>query len=219
MIVVAALLDESAFPWQPDWYRTKIKEHLGEKESEYFRLWYMDNAMHDDQAKTADELHLISYLGALHQALLDISDWVERGIAPAETTEYSMVDGQIYVPSKANERKGIQPVVVLKANGSECAEVKAGESVHFKAEIELPTGTGKLTAAEWSFEGETDYPVKGEFTKMSDDGTIAIAEAKYTFSKSGTYFPVIRVKSNRQGDSSNIFTQVKNLCRVRVVVK
>jgi hypothetical protein len=219
MITVAVLLDESAFPWQPNWYRTKVKEHLGDKEAENFRLWYIDNAMHDDQAKTVDELHLISYLGALHQALLDLSDWVERGIAPADTTNYSVVDGQIVVPSKANERKGIQPVVCLKANGSQCAVVKAGEPVHFTAEVELPAHTGKLTAAEWSFEGETDYPVKGEFTEVSDDDTIVTAEMEYTFSKPGTYFPVLRVKANRQGDANNIFTQVKNLCRVRVVVK
>jgi hypothetical protein len=218
MIVVAALLDESAFPWQPDWYRTKIKEHLGDKEAENFKLWYMDNAMHDDQAKTVDELHLISYLGALHQALLDLSDWVERGIAPAETTNYSVVDGQIVVPSKANERKGIQPVVYLKANGSECAVVKTGETVHFTAEVEVPEGAGKLTAAEWSFEGDSDYPVKGSFKSISDDGTKAKVEMEYSFSKSGTYFPVLRVKSNRQGDPGNIFTQVKNLCRVRVIV-
>jgi hypothetical protein len=219
MIVVAALLDESAFPWQPDWYRTKIKEQLGDKEPEHFRLWYMDNAMHDDQAKTGDDLHLISYLGALHQALLDVSDWVERGIVPPESTEYLINDGQVSVPLKAKERKGIQPVIDLNANGSQCAEVKAGETVYFTAEVELPANAGKLTAAEWSFEGETDYQVKGEFTSSNGDGTIATVETSYVFSSPGTYFPVLRAKSNRKGDSNNIFTQVKNLCRVRVIVK
>ncbi|ULT54899.1 hypothetical protein L1999_17320 [Neobacillus drentensis] len=219
MIVVAALLDESAYPWQPDWYRTKVRGELGDKESQSFRLWYMDNAMHDDQAKTADDLHLISYLGALHQALLDVSEWVEHGITPHESTQYSVIDGQVSVPSKANERKGIQPVVALKANGSECTIVNAGEQVDFKAEVEMPVHSGQLTFAEWSFEGETDFPVKGEFTNVSGDGTIATVEAKYIFSKPGTYFPVLRVKSNRHGDVSDIYTQVQNLCRVRVIVK
>lgn len=219
MIVVAALLDESAFPWQPDWYRTKIKEQQGEKYSENFRLWYMDNCIHDDQSKTVDELHLISYLGGLHQAVLDVRDWVEHGIVPAETTNYSVSDGQIKVPLKANERKGIQPIVRLKANGNQCAHVKIGEAVHFTAKVELPSNVGKLTAAEWSFEGEIDYPVKGEFATMSNDGSFATVEAKYIFKQSGTYFPVIRVKANRQGNANNIFTQVKNLCRVRVVVE
>lgn len=219
MIVVASLLDESAFPWQPDWYRTKVKEHLEDRESEHFRLWYSDNAIHDDQAKTADELHLISYLGTLHQALLDLSDWVERGIVPPDSTEYSINDGQVSVPLKAKERKGIQPVIELKVNGSAFAEVKVGETVHFKAEVELPNNAGKLIAAEWSFEGEVDYPVKSEFTTMNSDGNLATVETSYAFSSSGTYFPVLRVKSNRQGDANNIFTQIKNLCRVKVIVK
>lgn len=217
MIVVAALLDESAFPWQPDWYRSKIKDYLGNKETDYFRLWYMDNAMHDDQARTADDLHLISYLGALHQALIDLSDWVEQGIAPAQTTNYTVEDGQILVPARAEDRKGIQPVVYLKANHSECAFVKAGETVHFTAEIEIPSGTGKLTDVEWSFEGELDYPVKGGFQRNNEETTTV--EMEYIFKKPGTYFPVVRVKANRQGDPSNIFTQVQNLCRVRVIVE
>ncbi|MEH7495705.1 hypothetical protein [Neobacillus niacini] len=219
MIVVATLLDESAYPWQPDWYRTKVKGELGDKESQCFRLWYMDNAMHDDQAKTADDLHLISYLGAIHQALLDVSDWVERGITPPESSEYSVKDGQVSVPLKANERKGIQPVVSLKANGSECAIVNAGEPVYFTAKVEVPANSGKLTVAEWSFEGETDFPIKGEFTNVNDDATVATVEAKYIFSKSGTYFPVLRIKVNRQGDGSGLYTQVQNLCRVRVIVQ
>jgi hypothetical protein len=218
MIVVASLLD-SAFPWQPDWYRTKIKEHLGNEEYKHFRLWYMDNAIHNDEAKTADDLHCISYLGALHQALLDLSAWVERGIEPADSTQYSVSDGQIIIPLKANERKGIQPVVTLKANGSQCVEVSVGDNVHFLAEVEVPHNTGKLTAAEWSFEGDINYPIKGNFTNINDDYTIATVEADYVFSKPGTYFPVVRVKSNREGDLNNIFTQVKNLCRVRVIVR
>lgn len=219
MIVVAALLDESAYPWQPDWYRTKIKEHLGKKESEHFRLWYMDNALHNDQATTADDLHLVSYLGALHQALLDVSDWVERGIVPPSSTEYSVIDGQVSLPIKANERKGIQPVVDLKVNGGKYTEVNVGESVYFISAIEVPAGTGKITSAEWSFEGETDFPVKSELPNIHQDDTVATIEAKYTFNQPGTYFPVLRVKSIRHGDSSDIFTQVKNLCRVKVVVK
>jgi hypothetical protein len=91
--------------------------------------------------------------------------------------------------------------------------------VYFTAEVEAPAHSGKVTSAEWSFEEELDFPVKGEFTNVNDDGTIANVEAKYIFSKPGTYFPVLRVKSNRQGDVNDIYTQVQNLCRVRVIVK
>jgi hypothetical protein len=219
MIVIGALLD-GAFPWQPDWYRSKVKEYLGEREPEQFRLWYIDRAVHSDEAVTGNELRFVSYLGALFQGLLDLSDWVERGIAPPDSTVYTVVDGQVYVPPTAGERKGIQPVISsLKANGSECAVVNVGDPVHFTAEVEVPERAGKLTAAEWSFEGEQDYPVKGEFASMSSDGTKATVKAVYTFNKPGTYFPVLRVRSNRQGDPDNRFTQVKNLCRVRVIVR
>lgn len=219
MIVVATLLDESAFPWQADWYRSKVKEVLGDSESDSFRLWFIDNAMHGDHTHSPDELHLVSYLGALHQALLDISEWVERGTTPPNSSEYSVSDGQVFVTLNANERKGIQPVVALKANGVECTVVEAGEPVYFTAEVVVPFHAGKLTSAEWSFEGEDDYPVKGEFASINSDGAIATVEAKYIFSKPGTYFPVLRVKSNRKGDLNNLFAQVKNISRVRVIVK
>jgi hypothetical protein len=219
MIVVSALMDESAFPWQADWYRNKVKEALGSSEKENFRLWYMDNALHDDSEKTVDELHVVSYLGALHQALLDVSAWVEQGLVPPAGTVYTINDGQISVPPDAASRKGIQPVVTLRVNGGECTKVSVGETVRFSGKATVPPGTGKLTTAEWSFEGEADYPVKGEFSDMNGDNNNATIEAVHAFTKPGIYFSVLRVKSQREGKPDNIFTQVKNLCRVRVVVQ
>jgi len=29
MIVVESLMDQDAFPWQADWYRSKVKDNLG----------------------------------------------------------------------------------------------------------------------------------------------------------------------------------------------
>jgi hypothetical protein len=211
-------MDMDALPWQADWYRQRVKEHLGEKEQEQFRLWYIDRAFHGDTAKTADHLHVVTYIGALHQALLDLAAWVERGIAPPETTSYTVSGGQLSVPPTAKERRGIQPVIQLKANGAEKAEVSVGQPVSFSASVEVPPGAGKLIAAEWSFEGETDYPVKGIFTGMSEDGASATVLAVHRFYAGGVYFPVLRVTSNRTGDTGDIFTQVRNLSRVRVVV-
>ncbi|HHV11892.1 MAG TPA: hypothetical protein GXX75_16580 [Clostridiales bacterium] len=219
MIVVATLMDESAFPWQPDWYRSLIKTHLGDKIDDRFRLWYFDHALHDDQSKTVDELHLISYLGGLHQALLDLSDWVERGIAPSKTTEYSIRDGQLSVPEKANDRHGIQPTVVLTANGKDHVEASVNEGIEFIAEIELPEGTGKIVKAEFSFEGEENYPVPCELSNIRDNGEKATCKINFSYQAPGTYFAVVRVYANRNGDKEDIFTQVKNICRVRIIVK
>ncbi len=153
MILLESLWDREAFPWQADWYRSRVKENLGDSTDNYFRLWYTDHALHGDIAVEDDPTHTISYLGVLQQALLDLSAWVEKGIPPAATTNYKIVDGQVVVPPTADERKGIQPVVMVKANGSKRADVKVGEPVTFTAEVEVPKGMGKVVAASWNFEG------------------------------------------------------------------
>ena len=77
----------------------------------------------------------VSYQGVLQQALRDLSVWVERGVEPPVSTGYKVVDAQVEVPPKAGPRKGIQPVVELKVNNGERAEVAVGEPVTFSAMI------------------------------------------------------------------------------------
>jgi hypothetical protein len=159
---------------------------------------------------------------------------VEKGIAPAATTKYKIVDGQVVIPPTANERQGIQPVVTLKANGGKRVDVKPGQPVNFTAEVEVPKGMGKVVAAAWHFEGEPDdvskrngwifdqsgtFPVKGTFVSTDKTGSRVTLKTSYTFSKPGTYFPTLRVASQRQGDTTTLFTRIQNLDRVRVVVK
>ena len=95
MIVLESLMDESAFPWQADWYCGMVRKNTGTDCEEAMRLWYMENCMHTDceEGNGGDHQHIVSYLGALYQALLDVSDWVERGIAPAESSGYDMDGG------------------------------------------------------------------------------------------------------------------------------
>jgi len=219
MIVVASLLDESAFAWQADWYRRKVSEHLGEKTDERFRLWYMDNAMHGDAEKGIDETHVISYVGALHQALIDVGLWAEKDIMPFRNTAYRISDAQMSLPVSAEERGGIQPVVSLTVNNEKKVIVKAGEEIQFKGEISIPSGTGRVVSANWDFMGLGSFPEQGELRYLGDSGERAEVDATYTFEKKGTYFPILRVASNRLGDVEDIYTQVKNLDRVKVVVE
>ncbi len=160
-------------------------------------------------------MHLVAYLGVLQSALLAVSDWVERGIVPNDTTVYSVNEGVISVPNSAKERKGVQPTVNLLANGEKCAVCKAGESVSFTAEIELPERGGKVTGVEWSFEGENDYPEKGTFSVSGD--TVA-ASARHSFEKAGTYFVVVRCISQLRG-VNDLYTRIFNIDRVRVIVE
>lgn len=219
MILVESLWDSEAFPWQADWYRSKVKENQGESLDNNFRLWFTDHANHADFEHPGDPTHIVSYLGVLHQALRDLSAWVEKGVTPPSNTNYKIVDGQMEVPSSAAERMGIQPVIELKANGNERAQVKVGQSVVFTAAVEVPQHTGKVVKVEWDFEGTGKFPVAGKFKDVKAKGSMVTLRTTYKFSKPGTYFCVLRVSSQRVGDVKTPYSQIKNLARVRVVVK
>ncbi len=218
IIIVAALMDEQAYPWQADWYRRKIASvHEGDAE-EYCRLYYCDNVLHDDITASVDELHATTYIAALKQALIDLAAWVEHGTAPLPSTNYTVDGGHVIIPDTAAERGGLQPVPDLTANGGKCARVKAGEPVSFLVEAEVPAGAGALTCVEWSFEGEQDFPENGIW-ELRENGRKGTARAVHTYQKSGTYFAVVRVKSERNGDVNAPYTQIRNIDRVRVIVE
>ncbi|MBD3215729.1 MAG: hypothetical protein GF311_24165 [Candidatus Lokiarchaeota archaeon] len=222
MIVVNMLMDEIAYPWGADWYRSRIKETLGDKFDDNYRLWYIDHAMHVPPVISKFETppvittRIIDYGGILQQALRDLSAWVEKGIAPPESTNYKVVDAQVEVPTTAAERKGIQPIVNLTVNGGKSAKVKSGKKLKFSANVEVPPNTGSIVGIEWDFEGDGDYPSSeklkdNEFTNLKTKTT-------YRFSEPGTYFPTIRVASHRHGDLNTSHARIQNIDRVRVEV-
>lgn len=218
VILLGSLWDSEAFPWQQDWYRSKVKENFGASTDDHFRLWYTDHANHGDSKIPGDPAHLISYLGVLQQALLDLSDWVEKGIPPPATTNYKIRDGQVIVPPLAADRKGIQPTLTAKANGSDRAGTKAGKPVLFTAKMEIPPHAGKFVSAHWDFDGKGTFPVTGKLmlNKAKSQATVTTT---HVFTKPGNYFVVLRIASQRNGDAETPFTLIRNLARVRVVVK
>ena len=242
MILMQSLMDIDAFPWQADWYRKKAEESQGAKYvADNFRLWFTDHAQHTAPVGAAADLRTVSYQGALQQALRDVSAWVERGVQPPASTSYNVVEAQVEVPPKADVRKGIQPVVDLKVNGGVRAEVAAGQPVTFSATIEVPRNTGKIVAVEWNFEGSSakggaaaesspTNPAASPVLREPAESGYAPAElaemkpsvsvnATHTYLQPGTYFPVLRATSQREGDPKTPFARVQNLGRVRVVVK
>lgn len=202
VIMVNCLADGGACTWMADWYRGKVAEKYGEKTDQYFRLWCLEHCGHTDLEHTVDPFHVPSYLGVLYQALLDVSDWVEKGISPAKTTNYQIVDGQAVIPEKACDRGGIQPTVNLWVNRSKVVEIQAGDTVSFHVEIGIPEKDSTVKPVEWSFEGE-------EYAAGLD-------KAEYTYNKAGTYFAAVRIIINKEDDR---FTAIQNLDRVRVIVK
>lgn len=228
-IVIQALMDESTCPWCGDWYRKKVIEKKGSDDD--FRIYYMDRCMHGDVDFMENNM-VVNYMGALRQALLDLSDWVERGIEPKASTTYELSEGQIIPAKTAKERKGLQPTVELLANGETCAHVKAGETVTFTATVEVPEGAGLVTAVDYDFAADnslnltntqtlkTFFGHPGAFEQTENNGLQgAVSTVSHVYQIPGTYFASVRVKMNRGGDAKNPFTQIKNLARARVIVE
>jgi hypothetical protein len=217
MILLSNLYDTEAYPWQGDWYREQAESHLGTAFDSHFRLWYTDRANHGDAGGQLVPTQTVSYLGVLQQALRDVSAWVEKDIEPPSTTNYKIVDGQVQVPSGANERGGIQPVIQLFANGATRAEVGVGEAVELSANVLVPKGTGVVVAADWDFDGSGTFSAPAHLDPKG--GESATLKASHTYNEPGTYFIVLRVASQRNGDINTPYTLVRNLGRVRVVVE
>jgi hypothetical protein len=217
MIAVQNLMDGDAFPWMALWYRAKVREAIGAAFDNNYRLYVNDHAQHTAPATTAMMTHVVSYQGILEQALLDLSAWVEKDVAPPASTSATVKDGQVIVPASAAARKGIQPTIVLKVNGGERADVAVGQPVRFAATIETPPGTGFVVAADWDFDGTGTYPTAQELkeTKLAK----VTVTASHTYTQPGTYFAAIRATSHRHGDGKTPYERVQNLGRVRVVVK
>ena len=214
MIVVASLLDREALPWQADWYRARVHQHLGDATNEHFRLWFTANTLHGSIALQEDGTHVVSYLGVLHQALRDLSRWVKAGVEPPETTRYEVVDGQVVVPPDAASRRGVQPVVRLTVDGGERADVDLGDAVTLRAVADVPPGTGCVVAVEWDLDGTGAYAQRDPI----EPAPTVVVDRPHVFSERGTHFVAVRVVSNRAADAATPYARLQNLARVRVVV-
>jgi len=220
VINIQGYMDESTCNWCADWYRHKIIEANGNDQNH--RVWYMEKCMHGDVAYLENNV-ITNYLGALRQALLDLSDWVERGIEPPKSTDYQYAEGQILLPETAKERRGVQPVATLLANGEERLHVKVGEKVLLRCTAQVPEGAGTVTYVDFDFEEHQEFPTVNLFATpgalVSEDERGVVYEAEHIYTKPGTYFASARVKAERNGDKTNPFTQVKNLARARIIVE
>ena len=72
-----------------------------------------------------------------------------------------------------------------------------------------------MVSVEWDLDGDGTFESQGQFKKEEE----VTVKSKYSFAKPGTYFSVIRVASQRNGNSKTVFTRIQNLDRVRVVVE
>jgi hypothetical protein len=213
MIAVECLLDREAFPWQADWYRSRVAEHLGEDIDDRFRLWYVDNALHGDRELQEDPTRTVSYIGVLHKALRDLSGWVEQGRPPAPSTSYAVRNGQVIVPSGATDRHGVQPVVSLAADGGARADVPAGTQVQLTAVAEVPPGAGKIVRVQWDLDGDGTF----EIDDAIEPATRVTVSQHCAHQAPGTRFVTVRVSAQADCDPSTPFARMDNLARARIV--
>lgn len=220
-IMVVSMLDVDTVAWHGDWHRQRVRESKGESYEDYFRLWFIDNADHpweltDENYYNVHHPHIIQYGGAVQQALRDLSAWVEKGIEPPKSTEYTIeIGSQIILEQSAELRHGIQPTVDLTVNEYQLANIELGSYVDLKAIIQVPINAGEIVRIEWDIYGNGNFK-EGSFTTQ-EDGTV-IAEMRHIYEELGTYIPQIRVTSHRDGNSDTLIANIQNLGRARVVV-
>jgi hypothetical protein len=220
MIMLASTMDMQAYSWSADWYRKQAAK-LGHGSSD-FRLWISDNADHDPFSADLNPDYIVGYNGEMYQALLDLDSWVSQGKAPASTTNYKVSSlHQLSVSGPVAKRGGIQPAVTLTAATktaalpSDSITVRRGATVQLVAKAATPPGAGRVVRVEWDFTSSQKF-IKAKLGKASSSVT---AKASHRFTKRGTYYVVVRVSSERSGDTNAPYTLVKNLARVRVVVR
>ncbi|MEY2570351.1 MAG: hypothetical protein QOE63_701, partial [Acidimicrobiaceae bacterium] len=190
---------------------------------EKFRLRWTDNAEHvppfilPTSYGRAPNTWLIDYNAVIEQSLADLTAWVEDGVEPAGTSyEYHPRDGRIVLPSTAAERGGIQPVVVVTANGDARAQVSVGDAVTLEVVADAPPSGGTIISIAWDFDGGGSFRVSE--AEIDGTQTSVTRTTTHTYDKAGTYFVTAMVHAHRDGDVNATSRRLPNLAQARVVV-
>ncbi|KAL0940303.1 pkd domain containing protein [Colletotrichum truncatum] len=216
IIVVQNLMDSGAFPWHADWYKKQVKQALGCRFEDNYRLWFNENTEHEWEGPSKKRASLIvPYRGIVQQALRDMSAWVERGVPPPASTSYSVAeDSSIILPPAADDRRGIQPTVHLTVEGGKKFEAKIGQTITFHATITAPPGAGAIVYVEWDFFGKGRYT----YGHLSTPKQTVEVQTTFTYNTPGNFIVGIRATLQREGNVVSKYAGVMNLARVSVTV-
>jgi hypothetical protein len=218
--LIENLLDANSYPYTASFYHSQIVKAIGPaRADDLVRIYYNDNADHADlfEIKGDNNSFLVGFGGIWLQALVDLTNWVERGVPPAPSTRYSVDEhNQVTVPASAAERRGIQPVVTLTVNGADHANVGVNQKVTLTGKIETPALGGKVLQYDWYVSGS---PVQYEApTVLQTPQPLVNVSRTVSFSKPGTYELTLRATAQRNG-VSDYWTNLQNLARVQIVVQ
>jgi len=222
-MVIENLADGASFPYVGGLYAEKVQKAMGARAADkLLRLYYQEHAGHGAFLTTFPGkagTSTASVGGILHQALLDLADWAERGVAPLPSTRYRRDSmNQVVLPAKASERFGHQPMVHLTANGGERAEVAINVPVNLVGHMEMPPRAGKIVQYDW-YLGGSDYTFEPA-TKLATPQVRVNATRTVSFPKPGEYLLTLRSVGERDGaGSTDSTTPLINIDRVRVVVR
>ncbi|MFH8249007.1 PKD domain-containing protein [Microbacterium sp. B2969] len=215
VIAVSNLYDTDALPIHTDWYRKQIEASLGPAASDNYRVYFTDHADHQDAVPTGERAtHLVDWYGMVEQALRDVAAWVEEGVQPPASTQYTIEDSQIVISDKAQKREGLQPSVDITSGGGQVIKAKVGQAVPIVATARTPQGGGQVIKAEWDFESDGAYVAGGAVAPKKN----VTVSTKHVFTEPGTYFVSVKVTAERNGDVDAEYALLQNIDRVRVVV-
>jgi hypothetical protein len=205
VVVVDALGDSDALPWHADWYAGRVRRRLGAEADDRLRVYFQESSDHNEQHVTGYRAtHLVDYIGAVEQALVDLAAWVEDGVAAPASTKYVVHRAQIEVPQDATDRLGIQPVGRLSL-----VQGPQGE-VAFHLDAQAPVG--QIVEIAWDFDGTGQYEAL-DFGAPS----ARVVTSQTRALPSGTRFVAARITAHRSGDPAAEHCRVQNLVRARVV--
>ena len=222
-IVIENLADGASFPYVGGLYAEKVQKAMGRQAADkIFRLYYQENAGHGASLMTLPGKpgpSAASVGGILHQALLDLADWAERGVAPLPSTRYRRdAMNQVMLPARASERFGHQPVLHLTADGGKRVEVAVNVPVDLVSQIEMPPRAGKIVQYDW-YLGGSDNTFEPA-TKLALPQVRVNATRTVSFPKPGEYVIALRAVGERDGvGRAESTTPLINLDRVRVIVR
>ena len=214
--------DSSVWPAWGTLYHRAVLQAQGEQGAQArFRIRWTEYAEHGPYTMVPPEpnrvasTRLIDFRGITEQSLIDLIDWVERGVEPLGSN-YAYKDGRVILPAIAAERGGIQPVAIATANGGVRADIRVGDTVALAVSAAVPPQAGTIVSVEWDFDGSGKYPYRHE----GIDGSAAelTLSTTHTYARSGTFFATARVTSHRHGDVDAQLCRIETIAQARVVV-
>jgi hypothetical protein len=224
MIYIGAVLDICIWPTFVTSFDEYVRKVLGDDVRDHYRLWFVENSTHARAEMGAVltggsfelwRTRLVDYEAAGAAALTAVMEWVERGAEPPHDTAYTLTaDKDIVIPTEPALRGGVQPAVRLEVAGGSRVDVVTGATVTFDGWAAVPEDAGTIVDAAMDFDGTDTWPCQIEVDGTSTELKLSVS---HTFGTPGTYFPVLRVGSHRQG-AGHPGESIRNLARVRVVV-